>query len=273
MNGSTMPNDEIETRVGRAGFGENYFKGYSIYADLAGRQSVWNLVSTGIDGPPLDAEDVELFDFLATATMVADPRIWLFKVCRLVACYGSPLAAQGAAKMVLEGSFLGPHAAAEVARNLVDVRRELGNDFDQPDRVEAFLRGWFDQRGTFPGFGVVGRKFDERQQHVDQWYEARRDATGEYWTLSRHLMAAAVELRNLRPNAALPVSCILLDMGYDPDQIELISMSFMDVILTTMSHEGAQQKSPSLRKVDRRSVSYAGPAAQTTPRKQAASDA
>lgn len=169
--------------------------------------------------------------------------------------------------LVLEGSFLGPNAVAATASSLLRARGELG-EAPSASSVAEYVCGWFDRRRSLLGFGVVGREHDERFVNIARWYADNRPADGEYWTLSQLLVSAVDEVAGLRPNVALALAAILLDMGYTTEQIKLLSMHLMDVILTAMSYEGAEQASACLRCVPPESVVYRGPKPRKSPRAQ-----
>lgn len=265
---SQTTNDDIRTDVGRAGFGDNQFKGRAVIAELAGRESSWSLYSMAVGGPPLDEADTAAFELMEVASLVADPRIWIFKVCALLASYGSALMGQAGAKLLLDEAFLGPGGGAAAARQLVGMRRELGEDVDNQAAVDACLERWLEQYGRLSGFGVVGRARDERQQAIERWCVEQGRVGGTYWKLSRRLVDAAQRLRGLRPNVALPIAQDWLDMGYTPEQIKVMFMRMTDTILAAISVDFAQRKPASLRRVPAKSVTYTGPKPRHSPRAQ-----
>lgn len=270
MNETPKTTDEVHTDVGRAGFGDNYFKGHAVLEELAGRESSWSLYSMAVGGPPLDRQDKELCEYLEAASMVTDPRIWLFKVCALVASYGCALVAQASTKLILDESFLGPGGVYLAARNLVEIHRELGESAHKQAAVDACIQRRIEEQGAMAGFGVVGRTYDERQRAIDEWLVDRGRTDGDYWKLSRRLEDAAQRLCGLRPNVALPIAQALLDMGYSPDQIKLLAMRMTDVILAAVSHDEAQRRSAILRRVPPESVTYRGPKPRLSPRAEQA---
>ncbi|MFP4598454.1 MAG: hypothetical protein ACLFVJ_09385 [Persicimonas sp.] len=266
MNETPKTRDEVHTNVGRAGFGDNYFKGWAVIEELAGRESSWSLYSMAVGGPPLDDEQTALCEYLEAASMVTDPRIWIFKVCALVASYGCALVAQASTKLIFDESFLGPGGVASAAEMLVEMRFELGECAHEQEAVDACFQRWLEKRGTLSGFGVVGRPRDERQQAIEQWLVDRGRTDGSYWELSRRLIDAAERLRGLRPNVALPCAQAWLDMGYTPAQIKMMFMRMTDVILAAISHDEAQRGSAILQCVSGESVTYCGPEPRLSPR-------
>ncbi len=266
MSHTTPTAEAIRTTVGCAGVGDNYFKGHALIAELAGVASASSLMSMAIDGPPLDETSEVVLDYLAAVNMVPDPRIWPFKICRLASSYGSPLVAQGIARLAMESSFLGANAVAGAARMIVDAVETLGERIDDDDAVDDYVARCFETMDKLPGFGVVARERDERDLALDDWYTRYADGGGPFWHASRRLIAAAERLRGLHPNVGQPWAAVLLDLGYDPMQVKMLVMRDADITLSAVAWEGIAQQSAGLRRLDDRYSNYTGAAPRSSPR-------
>ena len=78
----------LTTRVGRADWGDNRYRGYGVLAELAGHDGFWSMISLAVGGPRLDDGQSRLLDDLATCTFAGDPRIWPLKIVRVVGSFG-----------------------------------------------------------------------------------------------------------------------------------------------------------------------------------------
>ena len=260
------------TRLGRAGFGDNYFRGELVIRDLGPAEPAWSLYSQALGGPRLDPEQVEVMQAIGTHVLVFDPRIWLFKQAVIQGSYGSAMGAIGASVGALEGAIVGPWAIGDIGQALLQVRQDVGL---VPERgeLEAWVEAWFEEHPTLPGFGVVGRPYDERQVELTRWFEDHRPADGPFWRLSRQLAHIVMSLRGLRPNGGYPVAAIWLDMGYDVAQMRMLGVCFMFPLILGMGHEAALEQAPALRRVPAHMARYEGPAPRVSPRAERAASA
>src|SRR5262249_2861665 len=80
--------ERLVTRVGRALWGDNRFRGFSVGDELAGATDLWSLVALAVGHRPLGADECAILDDLAACGCAADPRIWPLKAVRLGSAYG-----------------------------------------------------------------------------------------------------------------------------------------------------------------------------------------
>ncbi|MGH7440596.1 MAG: hypothetical protein ACRENE_33310, partial [Polyangiaceae bacterium] len=72
------------TRVGHASAGHHRFRGYHVGDELVGKETYFSAVSLALGGRRLDADEAAVLDELSAALLGPDPRIWPWKLCRLM---------------------------------------------------------------------------------------------------------------------------------------------------------------------------------------------
>jgi hypothetical protein len=264
----------IVTRVGHAGFGELYFRGYRVFAELAGRTSLSAMTALAITGRRLDATESGVLDDVAACAAFADPRVWALKAARLAASYGSSAAGVAAAAMCCEGTLLGPAASHLVALMLTAVAEELGPDAGDPAAVERVMLGILDRGGRLPGFGVPGhrggRATDERLTALRGTLARRGWRGSRYVPLAETIADRLRRARGLEANIGLFAAAIFLDLGFEPHQVLLISFAVLYPTVLGNVAEEAELQSASLHRLPDPCVSYQGVPARVSPRALAA---
>ncbi len=259
-----MP-DDITTRVARADWGENHFRGYRVNGQLVGTDGWASVLSLAAGGPRLGKEDAALVEDLAICSLAADPRIWPLKAARLVATYGSAFAGIASGHLLLAGAMMGPEPTGAAANLLIELATKLGDRADDPAAVQELVDDLL-ANGRVPGFGVAFRGADERVNAIKGCIATRGRESGPYWRLLSALEAAVRARRELHVNLGLAAAAVLLDVGMRPDTITFVMSAYLDVCFYANAVEGAEQKSEVLRRLPDDAVRYEGPPPRVSPR-------
>jgi hypothetical protein len=255
----------VETRVARADWNENAFRGRRVNAELVGRAGWADIFALAMNGRPLSANDAAVFEDVAVCALAADPRIWPVKVARLVASFGSPLLALAAGHAALEGAIMGPVPTGAAAEMLVSLRDRLGDRAGDPIAIEALVDDLL-SRGRVAGFGVAFRGVDERVVAMKDVLRRRGRDQGTFWHLIMSLDDVMERKKRLHVNFSMATGAILLDLGFAPNEISLVMSTYLDVCFYANVLEGSEQKSAVLRKLSDASVEYVGRPARESPR-------
>lgn len=260
--------ERIVTRVGWADFGDFEHFGARLYRDVAGRTSFLQLVVFALGAGRLAEVDVAVLDDVATCCHVADPRIWPLKLARLAASGGRALTGHLAACVVLDGDFIGAHAAQAAAELLVtakDVSVAAGTD-GSAAALDALLA----RHPAPPGFGLQARRQDERVLALQKCLVARGRADRPHWKLATALWAAARRQSGLEPNAFGAIAAACLDLGLGPSEIGALTSVLLQPSLLANAFEGARLRSPALARLPVSAIAYKGAPPRVTPRAIAA---
>jgi hypothetical protein len=250
-----MTNPVVTTRVARADWGENCFRGYRVLAELAGRDGFWAVMSLAVGGPRLSDAEASLLDEVSTCVLAAEPRIWPPKITRLVASYGSTLTAFAAGYLPLEGAFVGPWGAGDAAELLCTVRSDIHDDYEA---LEADLIGRLASKVRLHGFGVPFRGEDERVVAIAAALERARRSEQPFWALASRMSLVLDRLKRLPINVGGAIAALCLDLGFTPRQIACLSMPFAATAFAANAVEGAEQASAVLRRLPEDAVRYGG---------------
>lgn len=264
-------NDDVSvpslvTRVGHASWGDNLFRGRSVDSELAGKLSLWGIVSLSIGGPSLDATDECVLDDISACSLAADPRIWPMKLARLGSAYGRYTTGLFAGMMGSDQAQVGIHAVTGIARLLVELAHRLERGQGLRDEVDRILA----EHSRFPGFGVPFREADERVESLRRCVEARGRAGRQYWALVSRIEAILSERRRLSPNFAAALGSLLLDLGFSVEQVSPMAAIAVIPNFLANAHEGAQQSPTVLQRLPDHVIEYVGPAPRESPRAKAA---
>ncbi len=255
----------IATRVGFADFGDYDHFGKRLYRDILGHTSFLGLAVFAISGRLLDAEDVAILDDIAVCMHCPEPRVWPAKLARVAASSGRFFAGVVVGWAALD-SEIGVHLGEEAATMLLELEARLRAS---PSDLETFVR----TRSALPGFGVHGRRVDERVEALRASLVKRGRTQGKYWLLAERLWPVAHAERQLDPSIWPAAAAVFLDLGIAPGHIPpLLSLLFQPSYLAH-AVEGARLKSASLRQLPAEAVRYVGPAPRTSPRALAAESA
>lgn len=247
----------LPTNVGAARWGDNRFRGYSVNDDLEGRTTTWDALSLSVDHRCLTRDEVAILDDFVTCNLVADPRIWPLKVTRLVSSYGNASIGILAGIYSTEGGRVGWSAFADAAAFLQRLLREG----DWSSRVTAAL-----ERGEIvPGFGVVSRGEDERAVGLKRCVERRGRSDFPAWTCAR-LVDEQLRPRGKPMNIAAGGAAILLDVGFNPEQIRSLGPAVLYPNYLANAVEGAAQAPEILRRLPDSAIDDRTPAPRKSPR-------
>ena len=133
-----------------------------MFAELTGKESLASLVALSVTGRLLPPDCIGLIDDVAGAVTLADPRIWPLKLTRLIASYGSTMPAVAAGLLMEEEARIGPWACVHAAHTLLELRATLGQDLDDPVRVNDTVTRLLGDSDFVWGFGTPFRAYDER---------------------------------------------------------------------------------------------------------------
>jgi hypothetical protein len=254
------PEPVIETNVGWAGVGKNYFRGYSVAEELADRHGFWTLISLATGHRPLEPQEAELLDRLAIAANGSDPRIWPLKFAWLVGSYGGSMAALGALLVWLDGSMVGPSPAHEAGKAWIELGTLEGTEAIAQWFVERKARGEHVQ-----GFGVPGRSQDERVELGKRLIESYQHH-GRYYRLFVEVEGILRQHGRLRPNIVALVTVCALDLGFQPHQIPFVVWPGLEVSIIANALEASIKRPEVLHRMPSRRVRYDGPLPRASPR-------
>lgn len=246
----------IRHNVGVAGWGDNAIRGLSVRNELAGNDGYWSLLSLTIDGPRLSPETCRFLDEAALCATTTDPRIWPFKIGWLVGAYGNAMAAAAAIETMLPGALLGPLATlpcVEVLCSLADARAAGPNG----------MADWFAARreagDRVAGYGVPARQQDERVSMLSRCAQRHNRDGGEHWQiLTESAALLEADLSRLRPNLALAIAAIALDLGYVGDQVGFFAFGLAQPSMWANAVASATARPALLRHLPESRVRYRG---------------
>ena len=264
-----MALEPLPTEVARAIWGDNLFRGRLVSRDIAGREGFWSMVSLGLGYRALGADEAGVLDDCAASLLVADPRIWPLKLCRLVASYGRPIAAMGAAQVWLDAGMLGPAPFATAAVFLQELMAEIGHE-PKPELLAGALQARQAKRERLHGFGLPYRPSDERVPVLETCLRRRGLDGRPFFALVTAAGDALVTQGGKPANIAGAVAAACLDLGFAPRQIALLAQVCLSLCFLANAVEAAEQMPEVLRRLPEGSVRYTGPALRPSPRAVAA---
>ena len=265
----------LPTRVGHAEWGDNRFRGYSLADDLAGNETFSSLLALGIAGRRFDENERMMLDELAIVVNAADPRIWQFKLVRLVSAYGGCNAGVAALTVSLENAPIGHHAAGHAAEMLLRLRDQAlvvgGNGSEVDERLlEAQCRSLLADSEHPSGFWVPFRPRDERVDLLARRVAALGRGDLLHWRLFEKTADVIWRIANVRPNIPAACAAVCLDMRFTPEQIGPLMTALGAVAFWANAFEGAEQAPACLQTLPDGCVRYVGPSPRLSPRAAAA---
>lgn len=255
----------IDTRLGRAGFGDYDHFGVRVFRDLAGKTSYLGLIAFAITGRRLSAHDEAVLDDLAVSSHVPEPRVWPMKLSRVGASSGRAMPGFLCASVVLDSDVLGGRVAEDAAAALVALRGTLAANDDDAEIV-AFV----EQQKRLVGFGVPFRDVDERVVSIVACLARRHRTHGSYWTLAQRFWRVVKERRGVPVNIVGATAAICLDLGFEPREIAPMAAILLQPTLLANAVAGAVESPEALRCLPDEAVRYVGPPARESPRALAA---
>jgi len=255
----------LHTTVGRQEWGEYHFRGFRVFAELAGRLRYWDMVSLSLGGPKISADDAVVLDDVCSCAIAADPRIPALKMGRLVGSYGSPMIAFASIFLPLEGGLFGPWSCLPAAHLLLEIEAAVG-DNPTEETVEAALRDRMNRGGRIHGFGVPVREYDERVQALDKILQQRGRTDRRYWKLMKLAEAVMVRMKGAGANLASGFAAVCMDIGFKADQTPFVAISLVLPCVFATAYEGAEQAPEVLRRIPDEFIEYLGPPPRISPR-------
>jgi hypothetical protein len=256
----------LPTHLGHAGEGHHLFRGFHVGRDLIGHYGFWSAISLAIGGPRLNESDVKLLDDLATSLLGPDPRIWPWKLCRLMSAYGRFSVGMAGPLIMMSSDRVGPAALAAVADFFEQLRGELGAQVDDDEALSFALDRRLERMSRPPGFGTPFRHEDERNAPIIELVRKNQRDGGRYFTLVQRVEPLVLEKKRLPMNAAALVSAVCLDLGFSPGQIDVLGILLLLTNVVANAYEGAEQAPELLRRLPVEHVLYRGHAARRSPR-------
>lgn len=274
MAGDGILESTIVTKVAREEYDDHRYRGYSLFHELLGSETIASLLGLAISGRRLGPDETKMLDDLAVAVCVADPHIWLLKPTRIVAALGNTLPALAVGAVCMEDATLGPWTSVAAARLFVELsaiveRRRL--DVAAVDAALDRIASNQSNKRVLPGFGVPLRETDERVVALRARVRSNGREHCPYWKLFERTATLLENERGLRPNIASAFAAVGLDLGFDPKQIGSLgaSVALLGCFLPNAVEE-AELQSATLRKIPRRFVRYRGQPPRVSPRHQGA---
>lgn len=253
----------LSTRVARADYADNDFRGHRLNAELLGVERMASMTALAVGGPRLSGEDLAILEDLAVAVTVADPRIWPLKVTRVVGAYGSKFAAFAAGSLVMDGALMSVEICCETARRLAALA-PIAQTLDDAALAAHLDEAWPERRP--PGFGVPGREADERVVGLRGRMRAEGRQPRPFFLLFERVAELMRARRGLEANLTLIFGAIGLDLGFLPDKIGSLAWATAQTAFLANAVEGAEQAPEALRRLPKSSLRYVGRAARTSPR-------
>ncbi len=250
----------VETNVGWAGMGTNYFRGHPVDALVRAGHGYFSMVSLAVGHRPLRPSEERLLDRLAAATNGSDPRIWPLKFAWLVGSYGGSMSALGSLLLWLGGARVGPDPAQDAARTWLQLAALADG---------AAIDAWFTDRKArgerVAGFGVPGRDDDERVRLGKQVVEAHGGG-GPHYRLLLTVEQRLEQHGRLRPNIVGLVTACALDLGFEPEHMPWLMWPGLEVSVIANAVEASRLQPETIRQLPLDRVRYEGPSARVSPR-------
>jgi hypothetical protein len=259
----------IETHSAHWGFDDHRYFGYAAFGELLGNESLVGLGALSILGRRLPPEECALLDDAAVSLTLADPRIWPLKLTRLLASYGSSLAAVAGGVLVQDNARIGPWVCQKAGELLDGFHRELGAADADPKSVEEVVRRHFASHSFMWGFGTPFRQRDERLVAFTTRVEMRGRHRLPYWTTFEAIGRVVVELRKAQPNIAMGFAAACLDLGLRPDEIGPLATMLMQHMFFAHGVEGARNAPDVMRRLPDDAVIVVERRSRRSPRAEA----
>jgi hypothetical protein len=141
---------------------------------------------------------------------------------------------------------------------LLSVRDATHGNPSDDAAFDAAVSAWLQTHRRLSGYGVAFRSEDERLVALAGQIERLGRATLPFWSLQQRLSSVIWRERKLRPNIAVGVAAILLDMDLTPQQAQAITNLANVNTFYANAIEGARQQSSVLQALPVESVRYVG---------------
>ncbi len=247
------------TRVGLAIDGDNLYRGYSVKDELVGQASFWRMMSLAIRGPELSDAQCHLLDVILSASAAADPRIWPLKMVRVAGSSGGFWSALGSALLMVDGASVGASPAAQVVRMLRVLKALLSEGAPLEEVIEQIR---VESGGRLAGFGVAGRGEDERYLAIKGWFDQhyrQGEADTTYWNLFHQIQPIIKARYGLQPNLLTCQVSLLMDMGFNEDQIPImVTLSLLPCYIANAYEATVCEEAKMPERLDSTRVKYVG---------------
>jgi hypothetical protein len=250
--------------VAHAEWGVNRYFGFAVPDLLAAGESLAGLVTLAVRGWPLAPEERGLIDDIAVSMTLADPRVWPLKMARVVSSYGGCTPALAAGLLCLEGARIGPWTCGAAAELLLALRDEATQL--TPAAMASPLHRRLQAGQRLPGFDVPFRSQCERLPLVQKSVAARGRDQLPAWRTLEAVIGATRELKGPEPNVGLGVAAALLDLGFTPRQVSILSTTLAQTEFLSNVAEGSEQRAAVLRRIPDDRIRYVGKPPRETPR-------
>ncbi|QQR89070.1 MAG: hypothetical protein IPJ88_12710 [Myxococcales bacterium] len=261
----------IKTKVGFSDLekGENWYFGYPVLAELAGRTSLTGLSVLASHGKQLSLSELRVIDDIATVNTTPDPRIWPLKLVRLVASYGHTLPAFACISLGLESVAIGPWEYGTAAEFLLVVDRALGDSEPSDSAIKQIAQAHMLKHGRLPGFGVPMRPVDERVPVLRKCLlDNSMRHEKRYWKLFERLSLVVRESFRIQAHISGASAAAMLDIGLSPRTISLASVLSYQHVFMAHADEGAQQSLSSLCVIELDKLEFNCPEHRVSDRKK-----
>jgi len=248
----------LTTGCAHWGWTEHRYFGHAVFGELLGPGTLTSLTALSVLGRALPADSLGVIDDMAVAVTLADPRIWPLKLTRLLASYGSAVAAMGGGLSVQEGARIGPWTAQQSAALLSQFSTELGGLEPVPESVRACVLRYLEKHRFVWGFGTPYREADERLIAFRKRIVARGRHTLPYWRLFDAISVVVVERCGAQPNMGMGLAAASLDLGLRVTEVGPLATTLMQHMFVANAVEQASAPAPLLQKLPDAQVDYSG---------------
>ena len=248
----------IETRAARAEFDDHRFRGFSLYGELAGSETMTGMTALALTGRRLSTLDRAILDDLTVVVTVAEPRIWPLRLARVVASHGGALAGLAASTAAMEFARIGPYSVRPAATWLKRLRLVLG-DAPDDEAIAAAVDHRLQTGRRLPGFGVPARETDERVSALRRCLKQRKVDDRPYWRLLERVAMVVNRRHGIAVNISGAFAAVGLDLGFAPEHLGVLATMALQPALLVNAFEGSQQRAPSLARLPDACVEYVGP--------------
>jgi hypothetical protein len=268
---TTLHDDRPLQRAGHIGDVDNRYCGAAVFAELAHTLvDPSELVARACGVSGMSAEDREVVRAIALALTSPDARVWPLKLARTLASYGNAHAGLHGAQLLNAGVTMGPGAHASCAASLRWLHDRVGDD-PAGDALAAALDEHDRHNRRFCGFGVPLRPFDERIVGLNACLRGHAATRRRYWRFALRVGDAVKARDGIEPNIVLPLSALMLDLGFTPRRCAVFAGAMISHCFTAHAVEAAEQDGPWLSSLPAAAIDDRSPPLRSsTPRPAAA---
>ena len=256
----------VTTNAAYAGFEDHQFWGYEVFHELLGRESWGSLLILSITGRRISSEEQKIIDDIAVINAMADPRIWPLKITSLVASYGDPVISTMVGSLMLNKAIIGPGTIGTSAELLMLIHDSVGTDALKNKKILAEKITEILKTSRLYGFGVAFRPEDERLQNLKKCVAQNNRTHLPYWRLLDAVSEVVFQIKGIKPNIASGTAAVLLDMGFSPSDIKMISVALFQTSFFANAVDGISRNAEVMRCLPKDRIQYVGRALRQSPR-------